>query len=464
MIIKGGAAGNVGFWSHHLMRDDTNEEVRLVEISGVLADNLGAALRIMQAIARQSRSRGNFMYQANINPRADEILTPAQMMEAVERLERNLGLAGHQRVIVEHVKHGRRHWHAIWNRVDVETLKVVDITGNFAAHARTSRELERAFGLSPTPSPAGRTKPREKLWERQAEAGSGIDRNRVSDDLTRCWDQTETGKEFRAVIEGMGYLLARGDRRDYCVVDRTGRVHSLARRLIGVEAGAIRMRLADIEPASLPSVAEARMRQRQLFPVVKRIAVTAMPFDRESVLRARRETCLPHRSTAQGREASRSLNARAAFRMARGIIGQLGAPCRAQGIVFRPSLRAVIRAAAGNVARRNSPVLAQNAKFGGSAIPVASRPSEAGRIDPTVYGKAEAAFDAEFAKWQARIDSVMADPNLKSDQRVAAASALRLQQGLAAGAVRRRIIEEEKQRAKAARKSTQHKIQHPHQP
>ena len=103
MIIKGNPAGSVKFWSKHLLRDDTNERAEVKEISGLLAGDLPSALREMQAIAAQSRSHGNFMYQANINPRDDEHLTPEQWKEAVDTLEKNLGLEGHQRVVVEHV-------------------------------------------------------------------------------------------------------------------------------------------------------------------------------------------------------------------------------------------------------------------------------------------------------------------------------------------------------------------------
>jgi hypothetical protein len=111
VIIKGGAAGNVGWWSKHLERDDTNDRAEVMEISGLLATNLPTALREMQAMAAQSRSHGNFMYQANINPDTDERLTPVQWKEAVDTLENHLGLGGHQRVVVEHEKDGRVHRH-----------------------------------------------------------------------------------------------------------------------------------------------------------------------------------------------------------------------------------------------------------------------------------------------------------------------------------------------------------------
>ena len=176
MIIKGNPAGNVGYWSKHLLRDDTNARAEVKEISGLLAGDLPSALREMQAIAAQSRSHGNFMYQANINPYDYEHLTPEQWKEAVATLEKNLGLEGHQRVVVEHFKEGRQHYHIVWNRVDVDSLRVADMGGNYRIHTATARELESRFDLTPTPTqPAPDRKPALELWEVRAAERSGID-------------------------------------------------------------------------------------------------------------------------------------------------------------------------------------------------------------------------------------------------------------------------------------------------
>ena len=264
MIIKGGAAGNVGWWGKHLQRDDTNERAEVKEISGLLATDLPTALREMQAIAAQSRSGGNFMYQANINPEAHERLTPEQWREAVDTLEKNLGLTGHQRVVVEHEKEGRTHRHIVWNRVDVDTLRVTDIGGNYYTHERTARQLERSFDHTPTPSPHGQQRPEGRadraaeLWEIRAAERSGIDRDQVKQDATEAWRTTDSGKAFAAAIEERGYILARGDRRDFCIVDSAGTAHSVARRIEGATTKDIRERLEDIDRDSLPSVADAR--------------------------------------------------------------------------------------------------------------------------------------------------------------------------------------------------------------
>ncbi len=263
MIIKGNPAGSVGFWSNHLLRDDTNEKAEVKEITGVTADDLPGALREMQAVASGSRSHGNFMYQANISPRADEQLTPAQWKEAVDTLEKNLGLEGHQRVVVEHVKDGRQHYHAIWNRVDVDTMKVADMGGNYRTHEATARELEARFDLAPTQTrPRGEREPSPELWELRAAARSGIDPVAMKGELTELWKTSDNGQAFAASLDERGYVLARGDRRDFCVVDSAGTAHSLARRLDGVKAAEVRAFMADVDRDDLPSVAEARAEQR----------------------------------------------------------------------------------------------------------------------------------------------------------------------------------------------------------
>jgi Relaxase/Mobilisation nuclease domain len=265
MIIKGNPAGSVKYWSRHLLRDDTNSRAEVVEMRGILAKDLGSALQQMEAIASGSRSQGNFMYCANINPRDDEHLTPAQWTEAVDTLEKNLGLEGRQRVIVEHEKEGRTHRHIVWNRVDVETLRVADMGGNWRIHTTTARQLEARFELAPTPAPASlpEQKRAPELWEMRAAERSGIRPDTVKEELTQLWKQSDTGRAFAAAVKDRGYVLANGDKPGILgVVDRAGDFHSLVRSLHGVKTAEVREHMADIDRDALPTVAEARKVQK----------------------------------------------------------------------------------------------------------------------------------------------------------------------------------------------------------
>lgn len=441
------------------MRGDTNEEVRLVDITGLMATSLNAALREMEALARQSRSRGNFMYQANINPRADDVLSPAQMMEAVERLERNLKLAGHQRVIVEHVKYGRRHWHAIWNRVDPETLKVTDITGNYGIHTRTARELEQAFGLQSTPSPGGTKKSRKELWEGRAEEESGVTRGQVTADLTRCWREAKSGQDFRDAIERIGYLLARGDRRDFCVVDKAGRAHSLARRLDGTTTAEIREQLGHINPAHLPSVSEARARQRSAYPDTRDRMSRRMTVGRTALLAAKREAFKRHQAgSRRGASPRKELGIGAEFKKAKALVerrtnGIGPSILRVMAKVRRGSSSSVFSTAAGQLTQQfRPPSLLQPLPSIAQTTWGPTRPSQATGMDPAAIARAGAAFEAVMAEWQARIDATTNDPSMTPTERAATITALRSRQRLEAQAARRKIIEDEKQRVREAKR------------
>src|SRR5277367_676432 len=146
IIINGGSYSAGGWWSKHLQKAETNERVEVVGFANLSADTIPDAFREMEALAAGTRCK-NYFYQANINPRADEHLTPAQRDEAVERLEKNLGLTGQPRFVVEHQKEGRTHWHVVWSRIDTEKMQAIPDSLTAAIHERTSRELEIRFDL-----------------------------------------------------------------------------------------------------------------------------------------------------------------------------------------------------------------------------------------------------------------------------------------------------------------------------
>jgi hypothetical protein len=71
-------------------------------------------------------------------------------------------------------------------------------------------------------------------------------------------------------------------------------------------------------------------------------------------------------------------------------------------------------------------------------------------FDEAAFGRAEAAFQFEFDKWQRIIDAARSDKGLTRDKRAAAVAALRIRQQIEAAGARRRVLEEETQRLRAA--------------
>jgi Relaxase/Mobilisation nuclease domain len=266
IIINGGSYRAGGWWGKHLQNGEKNERVQVVEFLGLTAETVPTAFREMEGVAAGTKCR-NYFYQANINPREDEKLTPAQWREAIDTLEKNLGLAGQPRFVIEHEKKGRVHRHVIWSRVDADRMVAISDSLTAAIHERTSRELEIKFDLERglsilTPNrDFERPERRPQKNETFRTVETGIDPETVKAELRALWQQADNGQSFKAALENQGYVLARGDRRDFVVIDRAGDDHSLARRL-GVKAAKLRERMADIDRADLPSVAEAKTEQR----------------------------------------------------------------------------------------------------------------------------------------------------------------------------------------------------------
>jgi hypothetical protein len=262
MIINGGKRAFWRKFAPHLMNTEKGmQEVRVVEMRGLAADNLSDAFQELEALGSGTRAK-SFYYHANIDPRADEHMTEEQWEHAADMLENNLGLEGRSRFVVEHTKNGRVHRHIVWSRV-TDDMKVVPCDWNYSIHQRTADELEKEFGHEKTPRQRAPGKPRgPKQYEYVRSKQSKIHPKEVEAELTALWHQADSGPALAAAIAEHGYILAEG-KRGLCIVDPAGHEHSLARRC-GVRVKDVDARMADVlDRETLPTVEEARKLARE---------------------------------------------------------------------------------------------------------------------------------------------------------------------------------------------------------
>lgn len=263
MVIKGGARGGPAKLAIHLERTDTNEKMHVAEMRGVAAKDLDGALREMDALGAALNTHRT-LYHASINTRGDERMTPEQKAVAIDRLEERLGLTGQPRVVVEHTKKDRDHIHIVWSRTDLEHMRAIRCDHNYRTHEQVARDLEREFGHARVQGAhverEGKARPARTPGhdEMQQAERTGLSPREAKEWITGLWRATDSGKAFKAAIEGQGWILARGDRRDFVLIDRSGHVHSLARRIEGATAADIRSRMADVDRDSLPRVTAAQ--------------------------------------------------------------------------------------------------------------------------------------------------------------------------------------------------------------
>jgi hypothetical protein len=262
MIIKGNRRGGAKQLADHLLRRDTNEEVLIREITGYpgagLTDHdLSSTLRFMAAQG-QAKGKLRTLYHAIIAPQEGETLNQQQLKYAADILAKNLGMEGHQRVIVEHRKDGRQHFHLVFNILHPTTGKQARLQWTRKFEWNTGRQLEQELGLKPVVS-KGRA---SKRWEHERGKRSGINPQDVRQEVTAIYHASKTGAEFNAKLNEAGYILTKGKNNSYVLVDKAGHIHGLLRRLEGVKLKDLRIKFPDLKTLKLPSLEQAQKQQQ----------------------------------------------------------------------------------------------------------------------------------------------------------------------------------------------------------
>lgn len=103
------------------MKTEENEHVEIHEVSGFVVDDLMGAMKEAHALSQGTRCK-QFLFSVSLNPPSSETVRVEVFEKACDRIEERLGLVGQPPMIVFHEKEGRRHAHAVWSRIDAETM------------------------------------------------------------------------------------------------------------------------------------------------------------------------------------------------------------------------------------------------------------------------------------------------------------------------------------------------------
>ncbi|MEX5598737.1 relaxase/mobilization nuclease domain-containing protein [Pseudophaeobacter sp. C1-32P7] len=258
MILKGSQRGNAAKLARHLMNFQDNEHVELHELRGFVSDEqLLDALLEAQAVAKGTRCQQH-LFSLSLNPPEGERVDVATFEAAIELAEQRLGLDGHARAIVFHEKEGRRHAHAVWSRIDVETMTAKNLPFFKRRLMEVSKELYLQNGWD-MPKGIVDQAVRNPLnftraeWQQAKRAMA--DPRLVKAAFKQAWESSDNADTLKAALEEKGYFLARGDRRGVVAVDYQGEIYALA-RWSGVKTKDVKARIHDAD--NLPSVQERR--------------------------------------------------------------------------------------------------------------------------------------------------------------------------------------------------------------
>lgn len=259
MIFKASKRSGGRQLGAHLLKAEENEHVEIHEVSGFISDSVMGAMNEAYAAARGTKCQ-RYLFSMSLSPPAHESVRVETFEKAIADIEERLGLTGQPRVIVFHEKEGRRHCHAVWSRINAETMTAIDMPFFKNKLQALAKDIYLENGWS---MPKGFSNPKLRdarnfsLDEWQQAKRAGVDPRELKSAILDCWQQADNAKSFAAALEERGLFLARGDRRSFVAVTIDGDVHSIT-RILPDRTRDIIARLGD--PAALPSVSDTRQK------------------------------------------------------------------------------------------------------------------------------------------------------------------------------------------------------------
>jgi len=236
---------------------DENEVVQVYELRGFVSRDLEGAFNEAYALSRGTKC-DEFLYSLSLNPPPKEKIADQEFLATIEACEKRLNLSGQPRAIVFHEKNGRRHCHVVWSRIDAETMKARQQSFDKMKLTEYSRELFLQYGweMPRGLKERGERDPRNYTHaEHQQAQRVGKHAGQIKEEIQSAWARSDTTAAFESALIEHGYMLARGDRRGFVVVDEHGEIYSLP-RMLGIKTKEIRARLGD--PERLPSVEDVQ--------------------------------------------------------------------------------------------------------------------------------------------------------------------------------------------------------------
>lgn len=197
----------------------------------------------------------------------------------------------------------RRHAHAVWCRIDPETMTAKQLSHDRTKLREVSRELHIEHDLTMPPgllSAKDRNPRNFTLEEWQQCKRAEKDPREVKAAFQDCWSISDSRQAFASALKERGYVLAQG-RRGHVAVDYKGEKYAVS-RYVGIKAKDVRARLGTSD--ELPSIEHAQ--QQAARQIAERLKELEAEQQAEIQTKREREAEQKRRTeAAQEREAAK---------------------------------------------------------------------------------------------------------------------------------------------------------------
>jgi hypothetical protein len=259
VIAKGTPHNNGTRLAAYFITGKENERASLWQLRGFASEDIREAFRSVHVIAAATRAEQPFFHVNVRNPEGEQ-LTRKQWEHVADRIESKLGLRDQPRAISFHFDEetSHEHMHVAWSRIDDETMTARSLPFFKLRLKEVCRELEAELGITQVRNHRDGPVLAPNRDEFEQARRLGIHIHQVRDTIRECWDQADCGRAFRSALADKGLTLAKGERRDYIILDEEGGMHALGKRILGSTAGEVRARLGDLGTEQIPTVEEGR--------------------------------------------------------------------------------------------------------------------------------------------------------------------------------------------------------------
>jgi len=272
MIAKGKCRAAPAQLASYLLRVQTRDGEQRVEVLELQSgtDSLRETFLDWHSVGLGTRGEKT-LYHAQISPDPRYKMTPEQYLRAADILGEELGLQNHPRVIVLHDDGEQPHLHIVWQRADVETMTMWDDGNNYRKHEQASLRMEQEFGQDFVPGKHAKRDreqqpefPRAESTQDEQKQAQRTDMtfDERKEQITALRQSADNAQAFKNALEETGYVLAKGDRRGFVVIDEQGEVFSLSKHVGDLKDKAFKEFMSPIDRDQLPSVDEAKAQQQ----------------------------------------------------------------------------------------------------------------------------------------------------------------------------------------------------------
>lgn len=268
MIIKGNLHDNGAKLARYMIHGKRDEQAELWQVRGFAELDVIDAFRSIHIMSEATQCEKPFFHVQVRNAEHDRALMRDEWERIADRIEARIGYHDQPRAIAFHIDMatGQEHMHIAWSRIDDEKMKARPLPYYKQRLKSTARELEEALGLTRVRNEREAGEPRSaRRNEAEQSRRLEVDGKDIRQTIRNCYERSDNGKSLQHALADEGLILARGDKRDFVVIDHAGGIHALNGRLLDDTAKKVVQRLSDLDREGLPSVKEAREQQVLLY-------------------------------------------------------------------------------------------------------------------------------------------------------------------------------------------------------